>query len=117
MMGCREAAGSSVDLLWEDCRNSLGIARLLLREGRPEPLVSTACRMALENACRAALQQAGLPFEGDVAGALDRLGLIAEPLAFGAGGAPGHRLSATEQAVAHVSAFLRRMAPERSWGY
>ena len=48
------------DELWDHCRNSLGIARLLHHEGRPEPLVSTACRLAVETACRAALEQVGL---------------------------------------------------------
>jgi len=43
------------DLLWERCRNSLGIARLLAHEGRPEPLVATACHSAVEAALRAAL--------------------------------------------------------------
>ena len=43
------------DLLWEHCRNSLGIARLLAHEGRPEPLVATACHSAVEAALRAAL--------------------------------------------------------------
>ena len=36
------------DVLWDHCRNNLGIARLLVQEGRPEPLVATACWMAVE---------------------------------------------------------------------
>ncbi len=31
--------------LWEHCRNNLGIARLLVHEGRPRVLVETACRI------------------------------------------------------------------------
>ena len=45
------------DALWEQCRNSLGIARLLAQEGRPRALVETACRTAVESACRAGLAQ------------------------------------------------------------
>ena len=41
------------DVLWDHCRNNLGIARLLVHEGRPETLVATACLMAVESACRA----------------------------------------------------------------
>ena len=60
------AHGCERDRLWEHSRNALGIARLLVHEGRPEPLVDTACRTAVEAAGRAALEQAGMRFDGDV---------------------------------------------------
>lgn len=104
------------DALWEDCRNSLGIARLLFQEGRPDELVLTACRMAVECACRAALDQRGIRYDGDLPGALGRLGAPLGLGAFGAvGGAP--RLSEAERAVGWVADRLRREAPERTWGY
>ena len=49
------AGPSPRDMLWDHCRNNLGIARLLVHEGRPESLVATACWMAVESACRAVL--------------------------------------------------------------
>ena len=104
------------DLLWEDCRNSLGIARLLCREGRPQPLVSTACRMAVETACRAALEHAGVTFEGDLDASVRRLraaeGL--EPLDVAV---TGSDLDSTERTMALVAQYLRRVAPERHWGF
>ena len=104
------------DALWEHCRNSLGIARLLVTEGRPEPMVTTACQMAIENACRAALEQAGLPFDGDVAGSLRRLAARVDIGSLDdATGGP--LLAATEKAIARVAAYLRNAAPERSWGF
>jgi len=95
------------DALWEHCRNSLGTARLLYHEGRPEPLVATACLMAVEMACRAALTQAGLSFEGDLAQSLRRLQ---------ESGRASRRLAAAERAVAWVAGYMRREAPDRSWG-
>ena len=106
------------DVLWEHCRNSLGIARLLLTEGRPDPLVSTACRMALENACRAALEQAGLEFDGDLSRALQRLGALTDVGELEAAAvAAGQVLATAEKAIARVAAYLRDAAPERSWGF
>jgi hypothetical protein len=105
------------DVLWDHSRNSLGIARLLVHEGRPEPLVATACHTAVEAACRAALEQAGLRYDGDVAWGLVRLAAprdLAEP---GAGLSGAARLQATERIVAWLAAYLRHEAPERSWGY
>jgi hypothetical protein len=105
------------DLLWEQSRNSLGIARLLVQEGRPAALVETASRLAAESACRAALAQAGLPFDGDLERALVRLaapreiweGVWPEPEA--------ERLAAAERVVAWAARYLRSEAPEHSWGY
>ncbi len=104
------------DALWEHCRNNLGIARLLVHEARPRPLVDTACAMAVETACRAALEQAGLRFDGDVDRALVRLG-APRTFAAGDGAAEGAvRLAAAERVVRWVADYLRREAPERSWG-
>jgi len=103
------------DTLWEHCRNNLGIARLLVHEGRPEPLVATACRMAVETGCRAALEQSGLAWDGDLEASLHRLRLKPEPL-----DSDGHgmaRLAAAEKTVGHLAAYLRTVAPTRSWGF
>jgi hypothetical protein len=115
------SAGSSRDLLWEHCRNSLGTARLLVHEGRPERLISTACLMAVESGCRAALEDLGTGYDGNLRRNLRRgLGVLQAPagllaaLDFGAG---RERLAATERAVGWLSARLKERAPERSWGF
>jgi hypothetical protein len=100
---------------WEECRNSLGIARLLVSERRPEPLVATACRMAVESACRTALQHAGLPWSGDVDSALDRLRI--HRVAADDSPTPRSLLLAAEETVALIAAWLRRQEPTRSWGF
>ena len=98
--------------LWEHCRNSLGIARLLVREDRPSPLVNTACHLAVEMACRAALTLAGGPAEVSDAQALLPMDLrLQEALA------SDQRLAAAERAVGWVADYLRSSAPERSWGF
>ena len=104
------------DALWEHCRNSLGTARLLHHEDRPEPLVATACLMAVENACRAALTQAGLPFEGNLEQSLRRLKAPSDIWELQESGPASRRLAAAERAVAWVAGYLRREAPDRSWG-
>lgn len=104
------------DRLWDHCKNALGIARLLVREGRPTPLVDTACHMAVEAACRTALEQAGLPFEGDPARALGYLSAPADLWAAECG-APDERLVGAERLVAWIAGYLRAEAPERPWGY
>jgi hypothetical protein len=101
------------DALWEHCRNGLGIARLLTREARPEAFVASACHLAVESACRAALAHAGLPYDGDVEHALRRL---AAPRDLWPGGLDD-RLRSAEHVVAWVANYLRGVAPERSWGY
>ena len=109
----REAAR---DALWDHCRNSLGTARLLHHEGRFESLISTACLMAVETACRAALVQAQLPFEGDLARSLRLLKAPSDIWELQERGPAGRRLAAAERAVAWVANYLRREAPDRSWG-
>jgi hypothetical protein len=109
----REAAR---DALWEHCRNSLGTARLLHHEGRPESLIITACLMAVETACRAALTQAGLPFEGDLEQSLRLLRAPSDMWELQESGRASRRLAAAERAVAWVAGYLRREAPDRSWG-
>ncbi len=111
------ATASRRDALWDDCRNNLGVARLLVQEQRPLAMVATACRMAVETSCRAALDQAGHRFDGDVERALMRL---AAPRDLWDGDEPGsaaERLAAAERVVAWVARYLRSEAPERSWGY
>jgi hypothetical protein len=104
------------DRLWERCRNGLGIARLLVQEGRPAPLVDTACHTAAEAACRTALEQAGVPFDGDVERALDYLSAPSGLWRVGEG-SPLDRLAAAEKLVGWVAGYLRAEAPERSWGF
>lgn len=105
------------DRMWEHCRNALGIARLLVSEGRPTALVDTACRMAVESACRAALDLAGFEYDGDLARSLDRLSAPHDLLAgLGEGPAAG-RLAACEHAVGFLAGYLRSEAPEHSWSF
>jgi hypothetical protein len=104
------------DTLWEHCRNSLGTARLLHQEDRPDALVATACLMAVETACRAALVQAGLPFEGNLEQSLGRLHAPSDIWELQESGTSSRRLAAAERAVAWVAGYLRREAPDRSWG-
>jgi hypothetical protein len=105
------------DMLWDRCRNSLGIARLLVSEGRPDALVATACQMAAEAACRSALEHAGFPFDGDVARGLDRLSAPPELWLELSSAPPPRRLAAAERLVAWIAGYLRCQVPERSWGY
>lgn len=105
------------DAFWEHCRNNLGIARLLVQERRPEPLVATACRMAVETACRAVQEHEGQGWDGDTQAFFDRLGAQVEPSEIGPGGGGPLRLAAAERAVARVAAHLRQLAPERNWGF
>jgi hypothetical protein len=112
-----EAPASTRDRLWQDSRNSLGIARLLAHEGRPEPLLATACRTAVEAACRAALEQAGAAFDGDLGRAFERLALPDDLLASIESAQGRARLQAAEKAVGWLADHLRIEAPEKSWGY
>lgn len=105
------------DVLWERCRNSLAVARLLHHEGRPEPLVATSCLMAVENACRAALEQTGLPYDGDLQGALARIAAPPDVWELQQSGPASRRLAATERAVAWFAAYLRHAVPGRTWGF
>ncbi len=105
------------DAFWDHSRNSLGIARLLAREDRPGRLVGTACHMAAEMACRAALEQAGRRFDGDLEAALDDLSLPRHVLAELTRGGSSERLAAAETVVGWVASYLRNEAPERNWGF
>ena len=106
------------DQLWTDCRNSLGIARLLVHEARPEALIATACRLAVEGGCRAALEQLGLRYDGDLDQALLDLKLEAEWMASAAADIPARALLlAAERTVGSIAAFLRDADPGRSWGF
>jgi hypothetical protein len=102
--------------VWEHCRNALGIARLLVQEGRSEELVETACFLAVDNACRVALEQAEFVYDGDPARALSCLaaprGLWPLP-----DGDARDRLRATERVVAWLAAYLKSEAPHHSWGF
>ncbi len=103
------------DRMWEHCRNALGIARLLVHEGRPTALVDTACRMAVEAACRVALERAGFEFDGDLERSLDRLSAPHDLMAGLDAGPGADRLAACERAVGFLAGYLRSEAPERSW--
>jgi hypothetical protein len=105
------------DVLWEHCRNNLGIARLLVHEGRPEALVATACWMAVESACRAALEHAGLPYVGDLEASLQQLAAPRDIWELQQAGLPARRLAGAERAVAWMASYLKRVSPDRTWGY
>jgi hypothetical protein len=110
-------ASARRDELWADSRNSLGVARLLVHEGRPETFVATVCRLAVESACRAALEHSGRRFDGDLDHALGSLDAPRELLERVETTRGTERLAATERAVGWVSNYLRGEAPERSWGF
>lgn len=105
------------DRAWGHCRNALGIARLLVHEGRPVELVGTACQMAVEAACRAALHHTGLRYDGDVERSLQLLAAPHDLLAGFDEGAPAARLAACERALGFLADYLRSEAPERSWRF
>jgi hypothetical protein len=105
------------DVFWEHCRNNLGIARLLVHEGRPEALVATACWMAVESACRAALEQARLPYDGDLESSLQQLAAPPDIWELQQAGPPVRRLAGAERAVAWMASYLKRVTPDRTWGY
>jgi hypothetical protein len=102
---------------WMHSRNALGIARLLVHEGRPEELVGTACRMSVEAACRVALEHAGFPYDGDLARGLRRLSAPKDLLEGLDDGPPAARLAACERALGFLSAYLRSESPGRSWAF
>src|SRR4030095_2613278 len=64
---------SARDAYWEHCRNSLGIARLLVHEGRPRALVLTSCLMAVESDGRDPRDQSVRRVDGTLRRALTRL--------------------------------------------
>jgi hypothetical protein len=101
--------------LWGHCRNSLGIARLLAQEGRATELVDTACFLAVDSACRAALVGSRSTYDGDPARALRRL--AAPRGLWPVEGTAQDRLRATESVVRWLADYLRGEAPEHRWGY
>ena len=105
------------DHLWDHCRNNLGIARLLVQEGGPAPLIATACHMAVETACRAGLVQAVEPLDGDLPSGLRSLGAAPDLGRAADNASAAERLDWAESAVAWVAAYLRSEAPGRPWGY
>jgi hypothetical protein len=79
-------------------------------------MIDTACGAAVEAACRAALAQAGLFYDGDVHRSLTRLAAprdLWEPEQIESGAAT---LAAAERALAWIAGYLRSEAPEHSWG-
>jgi hypothetical protein len=107
---------SKRDLLWVQSRNALGIARLLAQERRADEMVATACDLAVDAACRAALAHAGLSFEGDYASALRRLdapeGLwVEDPRTV------RDRLAAAERVVTWTASYLRSDVPREAWTF
>jgi hypothetical protein len=105
------------DTLWDHCRNALGIARLLAEERRPAPLVATACHVAVESACRAALAQAGLRFDGDLGRGLRALAAPSDLWRPIQGARVDEHVAAAQRAVGWAAAYLRSEAPDRAWGY
>jgi hypothetical protein len=99
---------------WEHCRNSLGIARLLAQEGRADELVDTACYLAVDSGCRAALFPDHHAYDGDPARALQRLAAPRE--LWPPEGTAQDRLRRTEAVVRWLAAYLRSEAPEHRWG-
>src|SRR5215468_6000640 len=90
---------------WEHCKNALGIARLLVQEGRAAELVDTACFLAVDSACRAALFPSHRSYDGDPARALKNLAAPRGLWPVG-GGAPD-RLRGTEAVVRWLADYLR----------
>ena len=110
--------GADRDAFWAHCRNALGIARLLVQEGRAIGLVDTACYLTVDSACRAGLAQAGRAYDGDPARALVSLAAPRELWPPPERPSSAHeRLRLTERVVAWIAAYLRSEAPEHRWGY
>jgi hypothetical protein len=109
------AAAADRNVGWERCRNALGIARLLVEEGRSVELVSTACHLSVDCACRVAMDEADLVYDGDPGRALARLAAPRGLWPIGEGGAH-ERLRATERIVEWLAAYLKSEAPHHSWG-
>lgn len=105
------------DRLWDHCRNSLGIARLLVQEGRAEELVATSCQLAVESACRAALEQRGERFDGDLVYGLARFDAPLDLWEPADARSSTQWLVDAQRAVGFLAERLRSEAPERSWGF
>jgi hypothetical protein len=104
------------NLVWEHCRNALGIARLLVQEHRSADLVDTACHLAVDCACRVAMEEAGLEYAGDPGDALHSLAAPRALWPLPADLDAASRLRGTERVVVWVATFLKSEAPHRSWG-
>ncbi len=109
------AVAADRNLVWEHSRNALGIARLLVQEGRSAELVDTACHLAVDCACRVAMDQADLVYDGDPGGALVALAAPRSLWPLGEGDAH-ERLRATERVVSWLATYLKSEAPHHSWG-
>ena len=79
--------------------------------------MATACWMAVESACRAVLEQAGMPYAGDLEASLARLAAPRDIWELQQAGGPARRLAGAERAVAWMATYLKRVAPDRTWGY
>jgi hypothetical protein len=104
------------NLVWERCRNALGIARLLVQEYRSAELVDTACHLAVDCACRVAMEEADLVYDGDPGHALASLKAPRSLWPLPAEGEARARLRATERVVGWLATFLKSEAPHHSWG-
>jgi hypothetical protein len=111
------AAAADRNAVWEHCRNALGIARLLVQEDRSVELVDTACHLAVDCACRVALEQADLVYDGDPGRALASLAAPRGLWPLPEGPSAHERLGGAECVVAWIAAYLRSEAPEHRWGY
>jgi len=110
-------AADDRNAVWEHCRNALGIARLLVQEGRSADLVDTACYLAVESACRVALEQADLAYDGDPGRALGWLAAPRGLWPLPVDGNAHDRLRAAERVVGWLATYLKSEAPHHSWGY
>ena len=104
------------NLVWEHCRNALGIARLLVQEHRSSDLVDTACHLAVDCACRVAMDEAGLVYDGDPGRALPSLAAPRALWPLPADQDTRSRLRATERVVVWIATFLKSEAPHHTWG-
>jgi hypothetical protein len=104
------------NLIWEHCRNALGIARLLVQENRSDDLADTACHLAVDCACRVAMDEADLVYDGDPGRALLALAAPRALWPIPAEADARERLRATERIVVWVATFMKSEAPHYSWG-
>jgi hypothetical protein len=115
-IGVPSPATAGRSLVWEHCRNALGIARLLVQEHRSGDLVETACHLAVDCACRVAADEADLVYDGDPGRALQALAAPRALWPIPAGADARERLRATERIVVWIATFLKSEAPHYSWG-
>ncbi len=77
--------------------------------------MDTACYLAVDNACRVAMEQGDLLYDGDPARALGALAAPRGLWPLPAGSGP-ERLRATERVVGWLATYLKSEAPHHSWG-